>query len=144
MYDIIIVKSILWKGGVRMTAIKRKLRRAKRKFIRFLMWIMRECKNWQTIVLLLAVAAVMQLPTWGGYLLFWLFGWKWAFAVATVAVIFWAGPFSPFWVICVSITLAIKRTFYKATHIHLHSKSDELPENTVQDRTEAKKQNSDE
>jgi hypothetical protein len=105
-----------------MKKIKRRLRRLRRKLIRFFMWIMRECQNWQTIVLLLLVAAVIQLPTWGGYLLYWIFGWKWALALATVAVIFWAGPFSPFWVLCVSITLAIKRAFNKITHdkLHLH------------------------
>ena len=98
-----------------MSKIRKRLRRIRRKLIRFFMWIMRECQNWQTIVLLLLVATVIQLPTWGGYLLFLLFGWKWAFAVATVAAIFWAGPFSPFWVICVSVTLAIKRSFTKVT-----------------------------
>ena len=100
----------------------------RRKLIRFFMWIMRECQNWQTIALLLLVAAVIQIPTWGGYLLFWLFGWKWAFALATLAVIFWAGPFSPFWVLCVSITLAIKRAFTKVAcdklHIHIRRHND--------------------
>ena len=105
----------------------------RRKLIRFFMWIMRECQNWQTIALLLLVAAVIQIPTWGGYLLFWLFGWKWAFALATLAVIFWAGPFSPFWVLCVSVTLAIKRAFTKVTrdklHIHIHKHDDAKQQN---------------
>ena len=103
-----------------MNKIKKKLKKLKRKLIRFIMWIIRECKNWQTILLLLIVATVIQIPTWGGYLLFFIFKWKWALAVGTISAIFWAGPFSPFWVVCVTITLAIKRLFEKAVHYRMH------------------------
>lgn len=104
-----------------MEKIKKWLRRLKRKLIRFIMWIIRECKNWQTILLLLIVATIMQLPTWGGFLLYLLWGWEWALAVATVAAIFWAGPFSPFWVACLTVTLAIKRIFEKILHYKNHN-----------------------
>ena len=103
-----------------MNKIKKKLNKLKRKLIRFVMWIIRECKNWQTILLLLIVATVIQLPTWGGYLLFFIFKWKWALAVGTIAAIFWAGPFSPFWVVSVTVTLAIKRMFERAFHRRMH------------------------
>lgn len=105
-----------------MKKIRKKLRRLKRKLIRFVMWIIRECKNWQTILLLLIVAAIIQLPTWGSFLLYLIFGWEWALAVATIAAIFWAGPFSPFWVVCVTVTLAIKRLFEKIFHFRRYSK----------------------
>lgn len=96
-----------------MRKLKKQLHKLKRKLIRFIMWIIRECKNWQTILLLLIVATVIQIPTWGGFLLYITLGWQWALAVATVAAIFWAGPFSPFWIVCVTITLGIKRLFRK-------------------------------
>lgn len=104
-----------------MEKIRKKLRRLKRKLIRFIMWILRECKNWQTVLLLLIVAAIIQLPTWGGFLLYFIFGWQWALAVGTIAAIFWAGPFSPFWVLAVTVTLAIKRMFEKIFQYKKHN-----------------------
>ena len=77
----------------------------------FLRWIWQECKDWRTIVLLSVVILIVYSPVWGGYLLFWIFRWKWALILATACLAFWAGPFSPFFVLCVSITLGLKKLF---------------------------------
>lgn len=103
-----------------MNKTKKWLNRLKRKLIRFIMWIIRECKNWQTILLLLVVAAIIQVPTWGGFLLYFIFGFEWALAVGTIAAIFWAGPFSPFWIVCVTVTLAIKKLIEKIFRRRMH------------------------
>ena len=103
-----------------MNKTKKWLTRLKRKLIRFIMWIIRECKNWQTILLLLVVAAIIQVPTWGGFLLYFIFGFEWALAVGTIAAIFWAGPFSPFWIVCVTVTLAIKKLIEKIFRRRMH------------------------
>ena len=109
-----------------MKKLKKLLNRLKRKLIRFIMWIIRECKNWQTILLLLIVATIIQIPTWGGLLLYFIFGWEWALAVGTIAAIFWAGPFSPFWVVCITVTLGIKKLIEKIFQrkIYLNGKND--------------------
>lgn len=81
----------------------------KDKFIRFFRWIWRECKDVKTFILLMIVSTVVYSPVWGGYLLNALFGWEWASVMASACLVFWAGPFTPFFPICIGITLAIKR-----------------------------------
>lgn len=79
----------------------------------FFYWLWQECKNWRTVALLAVVIAVMYSPVWGGFLLHALFGWKWAGIMASAVLLFWAGPMTPFFPLCVAITLAIKRFFQK-------------------------------
>ncbi len=81
----------------------------KDKFIRFFCWIWKECKDVKTFILLMIVSTVVYSPVWGGYLLSALFGWEWASVMASACLVFWAGPFTPFFPICIGITLAIKR-----------------------------------
>lgn len=79
----------------------------------FMRWVLDECKDKTTLLLLLCVAVIVYSPVWGGYLLHFLFGWKWCSAVASACLIFWSGPFTPFFPICIGITLWIKRRFEK-------------------------------
>lgn len=81
----------------------------KDKFIRFCRWVWQECKDTKTFLLLLLVIAVVYFPVWGGYLLYAVFGWEWASVIASTCLVFWAGPFTPFFPICIGITLSIKR-----------------------------------
>lgn len=53
--------------------------------------------------------AVVYSPVWVGYLLYAAFGWEWASVMASACLVFWAGPFTPFFPICIGITLSIKR-----------------------------------
>lgn len=55
----------------------------------------------------------MYTPVWGGYLLHILFKIKWGSVVATTYLAFWAGPFTPYFPLCIAITLGIKRLFEK-------------------------------
>lgn len=75
----------------------------------FLKWIWNECKDWHTIVILLCVIVVMYFPVWGCYLLYALLGWTWCSVVASACLVFWAGPFTPFFPLCIAITLSIKK-----------------------------------
>ena len=83
----------------------------KEKAIRFLKKIKDECGNRETVILFALVVAVMYCPVWGGYLLYFLFRWKWCFAVASAYLVFWAGPFTPFFPVCVAITLFLKKVW---------------------------------
>ena len=81
----------------------------KEKIKHFCRWVWRECRDIKTLLLLLLVVAAGYSPVWGGYLLHALFGWEWASIMASACLLFWAGPFTPFFPICIGITLAIKR-----------------------------------
>lgn len=85
----------------------------KTKFINFCKWIWNECKDWHTLVLLIIVVVLMYTPVWGGYLLHILFGVKWGSVVATAYLAFWAGPFTPYFPLCIAITFGIKRLIEK-------------------------------
>ncbi len=93
--------------------MKKLYEKAKTKLIGFIKWLWRECKDWHTLALLAVVCAVLGLPVWLGYLLGFIFGWEWAFVVATAMWAFWMLPGAPFFALSVSITLAIKRVYEK-------------------------------
>ena len=96
--------------SVRLIArIKILLRWIREKVRGFFLWIWGECRDWRTVLLLLAVAAFVYSPVWVGYLLHLLFDWHWALVMATAVLVFWVGPFTPFIPICVALTLAIKK-----------------------------------
>ncbi|MBQ8409431.1 MAG: hypothetical protein IJY39_11285 [Clostridia bacterium] len=81
--------------------------------VNFFKWVWRECKDWRTIALLALVCIVIGSPVWVGYLLGILFGWEWAIVAATVAWGFWMLPGAPYFALCVSVTLAIKRIYQR-------------------------------
>lgn len=83
--------------------------RIREKIKKFFKWIWNECKDWHTAALLLVVIAVVYSPVWGGFLLHAVFGWEWGSVVASACMIFWAGPFTPFFPLCIGITLSIKK-----------------------------------
>ena len=85
----------------------------KQKLLNFFKWILRECRDKNTILLFIVVVAVMYFPVWGGFLMHALFGWAWCSAVASAYLVFWAGPFTPFFPLCMAITLGIKKLLEK-------------------------------
>lgn len=64
-------------------------------------------------MLLLIVVVLMYTPVWGGYLLHLIFGIKWGSVVATAYLAFWAGPFTPYFPLCIAITFGIKKIIEK-------------------------------
>lgn len=76
---------------------------------RFLSRVWEECRDARTLAVFIAVVVIMYFPTWGGYLLHALFGWKAGSVIASAYTLFWAGPFTPFFPICFAITFAIRR-----------------------------------
>lgn len=90
--------------------------KVKQSIKRFIKWVtklfqkvFKECKDWRTFAILLIVIAVVYSPVWLCYLLYFLFSWKWALAVATTCLAFWAGPFTPFFPLCIAIAVAVKK-----------------------------------
>ena len=72
-------------------------------------WLKKECKDGRTLVIFIIVLIVMYSPVWLGYLLYYIFKWKWSMIMATVVLTFWAGPFTPFFPLAIAITLFIKK-----------------------------------
>lgn len=97
------------------------------------MWL--ECKDRKTLALLLMVIVVMYFPVWGGYMLHALFDWGWCSAVASAYLLFWAGPFTPFFPVCIAITLAIKR-FLRYRSTRKKERSDKADEYQITPRPE--------
>lgn len=83
------------------------------KFKNFCKWVWSECKDWHTLVIFLIVVFLMYSPVWGGYIISLVFKSKSASVVATAYLAFWAGPFTPFFPMCIAITLAIKKFIEK-------------------------------
>ena len=93
-----------------------------KKLIDFIKWVWKECCNWQTILLFGAVCAVIGAPVWVGGVLWFAFGFKWALAMAIGCLAFWWLPGTPFMVLSLTVTLAIKRwgktAFKKVKSVH--------------------------
>ena len=97
----------------------------------FLFYIKSECRDWRTFVLLLIVMAIVYSPVWGCYLIFALTGAKWAFAAASAVLAFWAGPFTPFFPLCIAITLGLKKLFSRnKKKPQVPEEQNQLPENS--------------
>lgn len=96
-----------------MEKLKSIFAKLKDKFISFCKWVWSECKDWRTVVIFAVVVVVMYSPVWGGYICHALFGWSWCSVFATAYLAFWAGPFTPYFPLCIAIALAIKRLFDK-------------------------------
>ncbi len=99
-------------GRIRDSGMKRLFNKIINIFKNFFLWLWKECRDWRTFVLLVIVCLAIGIPVWGGYLLFILFGWKWAFVVASACLAFWWIPGVPFFTVSVMVTLALKRLFF--------------------------------
>ncbi len=89
--------------------MKKLLEKAFQTFKKFFSWVWGECRDWRTFVLLAAVCLFIGIPVWGGYLLYLLFDWTWAFVTATACLAFWWLPGVPFFAVSVTVTLTIKK-----------------------------------
>ena len=81
----------------------------KQKAINVLAWLKKECKDWKTLIVLICVIIIMYIPVWLGYLLYFIFKWNWCLVMASVTAAFWFGPLTPFFPLCIAITLSIKK-----------------------------------
>lgn len=84
------------------------MEKVKDKIIGIFKWIKEECKDWRTLFIFMIIVIIVYSPTWVGLLLYKLFNWKWGMAIATTSFIFWMGPFTPFFPLCIAMTFAIK------------------------------------
>lgn len=84
-----------------------------RKIKDFFKWLWEQLKDWRTLIIFIIVLLVMYFPAYGFYVLSVIFKNAWLAGAATIYVAFWAGPFTPFFPLCIAITLGIKKIFQK-------------------------------
>lgn len=93
--------------------MKKLFEKLKNKFINFCKWVWNECKDWRTLLLFGIVVVLMYTPVWLGYILYFVFKSKWAMGIASAYLVFWAGPFTPYFPLCIAITFGIKKIIEK-------------------------------
>jgi len=79
----------------------------------FLRYLWNECRDAGTIALFFAVVIAFYAPAWGGFLLYVLTGNELWLAGATSYALFWAGPFTPFFPVCLTVALALRRLWHR-------------------------------
>ena len=81
----------------------------KERIYNFFKWLKKECKDWKTLVVLMCVIVVVYAPVWIGGLMYAIFGLEWCGVMASLMAAFWLGPLTPFFPLCIAITLSIKK-----------------------------------
>ncbi len=83
----------------------------KRKIINFFKWIWKQVKDWHNLIILAIVApAFFALCVFLVALaLFFTDGKIHLIIAGSTVIAFWVGPFTPFWPICIAITLGIRK-----------------------------------
>lgn len=72
-------------------------------------WLFMTLKDWRSWLIFLGCVTVTSCTVWVGFILFWIFGWEWALAMATGSLFFWnCVPCTPFIAINLFLTILIK------------------------------------
>ena len=75
-------------------------------------WLFLTLRDWKSWLIFIACITVTGSTVWVGYLLYWIFRWAWALAMATGSLVFWnCVPCTPFIAINLFLTLGVKRLF---------------------------------
>ncbi len=85
------------------------MKKIKHKLINFFKWIWIQVKDWHNLIILLIVAAIMSSEIWIMYILGFIYNSAILINIGSVCFAFWLGPFTPFWPLCIAITLFIRR-----------------------------------
>lgn len=86
--------------------------RAKRiwqRIVAFVRWILGQLKDRKNIVIFLIVFVVMSSEIWVPYLLAILTRNPWWWAIGSACWAFWIAPFTPFFPICIAVTIATRK-----------------------------------
>lgn len=83
------------------------------KFKNFIKSILRQLKNKVNIIIFVIVLIITYSPVWlvGG--LGFIFQNKAMLAIATAYALFWAGPFTPYFPLCIGLTFIIRKIYDK-------------------------------
>lgn len=85
------------------------------KILRFLRWLLGQLKDRRNIVIFLIVLVVMFSEVWVPYLLAVLTGDPWWWGIGSACWAFWLAPFTPFFPLCIAITVAVRKIVDRVT-----------------------------
>lgn len=74
-------------------------------------WVFYNIRDWRTALIFTVVFVLLSSEVWGPYLFGLIFHNNWLIGIGTACWLFWLGPGTPFMVICISITIAVKEIF---------------------------------
>ena len=89
------------------------MRNIKIKVINFFKWIWTQLKDWHNLVILWVVFLVMTSPIWVCGILGLINNSAVLLGIAGGYLAFWLGPATPFWPLCIAITLLIRKVIEK-------------------------------
>ena len=92
--------------------IRKFFRKIWEKIRKFCLWVWGECKDVRTLIILAIVIVLAYSPVWLCLLLYKINGWGWCLAVAGAYGAFWAGPFTPFFPLCIATAIGIKELLF--------------------------------
>lgn len=81
-------------------------------------WTFYNIRDWRTAVIFVITFLVLSSEVWVPYLLGVIFHSSWLIGVGTACWLFWLGPGTPFMVICIMVTIAVKGLFNKIGEKH--------------------------
>ena len=84
-----------------------------KKIKNFFKWIWTQIKDVNNLLILLIVVIVLTAPTWLCGTLGYIFNSSTLIGVAVGYIAFWIGPATPFWPLCITITLTIRKIIEK-------------------------------
>lgn len=73
----------------------------------------KELKDWKTLVLYIIVNIILSCEVWVPYLLWLITGNSWWAGIGSACWLFWLGPGTPFTLIAMTLTIAIKKLYLK-------------------------------
>lgn len=78
----------------------------------------KELKDWKTLILFIIVTIILSCEVWVPYLIALITGNGWWWGIGSVCWAFWLGPGTPFTLIAVTLTIAIKKLWIKIKRRH--------------------------
>ena len=108
-------KQLAWKVHIRLERNKTK------RFFKWIwyfiafpfVWTFYNIRDWRTALIFAVVIVVLSSEVWVPYLLGIILRNSWLIGIGTACWLFWLGPGTPFMVICIGLTIAIKGLFNK-------------------------------
>ena len=107
-----------WEQQYRDFQNKRKPKKGVWNWVKYLVstpfvWLWYNIRDIRTLIIFIIVLLVVSSEVWVFYLLGLITNNAWFYGIASACWLFWLGPGTPFLVICISLTMAIKMLLNK-------------------------------
>ena len=83
------------------------------KIKQFWVWVFKQLKDKTNIIIFVICYVLLSCEVWIPYLIGFITGNEWWYAVGSVCWAFWLAPFTPFTAICLGMTFGIRKIYDK-------------------------------